>query len=794
MDPLVRTLTNVSLHDIKEVGGKAASLGEMLQQLASESLRIPHGFVITTAAYRMLLRENDLESLIQELSQPINDTRSLFQIAKHIRLRITQANIPEHIIHTMREHYHALAEYYQLSHPAVAVRSSATAEDLPTASFAGQQESFLNVVGVEQLAATYLKTTASLFTDRALIYRKQHNIPQESVAIAVCVQKMVRSDKACAGVMFTLDPESGFPHCVTINAAYGLGELVVQGDITPDEYTVYKGHPEARPILKRQQGNAREKLIINNHNILEKAPIPRADYTRFVLSSDEIQQLTTLGMTIEDHYSARSGAWCPMDIEWAKDGDDGQLYIVQARPETVYSSQQKPLALTRYRITTPLQERTTIVTGQSIGRGVVSGKAHVVVTYDPHLHETFIPGDILVTTMTDPDWVPLLRKAGAVITNQGGRTCHAAIVSRELGIPAIIGTEQGTHLIKNGDNITVDCSEGSQGFVYHGHVSYTSDSLPLQNIPQLPFQLLVNIGQPESAYSASQLPVQGVGLARLEFIIAQTINVHPLAVVHPEKITDNAVLQRITERAAPYGDPVTYFVERLAEGIGTIAAAFYPRPVIVRLTDLKSNEYRHLLGGAWFEPEEENPMIGWRGASRYVTPHYEPAFALECKALHKVRELWGFTNVHLMVPFVRSVPEALKVAQLLTHHGISRHHNGLLWYMMVELPANVILLEHFAPLFDGFSIGSNDLTQLTLGVDRDSSQLQQLFDERNPAVMALIKEAIRKSHAAHRHIGICGEAPSHYPEFVQFLTDEKIDSISLSPDAVLPYLIKASVC
>lgn len=792
MGPLARNLREVSLDDINQVGGKAASLGEMLQNLAALDMRIPEGFVVTADAYRAILRANNLETTITQHLHAIEQGANLSEHAQKIRNALMHASLPDELQSAIVAQYKLLEQYYHQQNLAVAVRSSATAEDLPNASFAGQQDSYLNISGPQQLLETYRKTVASLFTDRALIYRQEHKIPSESVAIAVCVQKMVRSDRACAGVMFTLDPESGFPDIVTINAAYGLGELVVQGTVTPDEYVVYKqalAH-NVRPIIQRQIGTAAVKLVLDDTGTPRQVPLSAHDQTQFVLSTDEIHELAALGVRLEQYYTKRKGSWCPLDIEWAKDGTDGLLYIVQARPETVYSARQKTLELTHYRMVSPPEQHSLLATGQSIGRKIVTGTAHLVPTYDARMLEKFAPGDILVTRMTDPDWVPVLRKAAAVITDFGGRTCHAAIVSRELGIPAVIATERGTQVIAHGQPITVDCSTGSEGYVYDGTLTFTHDTLSLKSIPPTPCKLLVNVGQPETAYATAQLPVDGVGLARLEFIIAQSIGVHPLALLYLDKVADPAERAQIAQRTAPYASPSTYFVEKLAQGIGTIAAAFYPRPVIVRLTDLKSNEYRHLLGGAAFEPEEENPMLGWRGASRYSSPEYAPAFALECAAINQVRTTMGFTNVQVMVPFVRSVEEAHTVTQLLTQHKLAQHAQGLLWYMMVELPVNVILLEQFAAIFDGFSIGSNDLTQLTLGIDRDSSKLYAAFDERNPAVMALIHEALKKSQAAHRPIGICGEAPSHYPEFADFLIREGIDSISLSPDAIIPFLLR----
>jgi pyruvate,water dikinase len=804
--PYVVNLCDVTLHDIPLVGGKAASLGEMIRALTQHTLtqhnvRVPHGFVVTTDAYRALLSSNHLAEHILELQKNITaDTldETVGRIAQTIRDLIAKSQMPDELRQQISAAYQQLSDEYHEENCTVAVRSSATAEDLPSASFAGQQESFLYIAGIDALCAAIIRAMASLFTERALLYRREHNIDPKTVALAVCVQKMVHADTACAGVMFTLDTESGFPDVIMINGTYGLGEMVVQGKVNADEFWIAKRRsPDGSfPVIRKKNGSKTERMGVDAQGEIALFSVSLDEQDQFVLTEQELQELARHAMVIEDYYSQLYQRWMPMDIEWAKDGTDGLLYIVQARPETVYggskagqtagqATQIPPMIIDQLQANV---QPKILVTGQSIGGRIVQGTARVIQDYNGTA--TFQQGDILITRMTDPDWIPLLRKAAGIITDLGGRTCHAAIVSREMGIPAVIGTRDATRTIADGAQITIDCSQGLQGFVYEGHVPFTTTKVRLSDLPQLATSLLINIAQPERAFVASQLPVAGVGLARLEFIISRDIGIHPLAIIAPERITDMATRRQIETVSLAYESPRDYFVSKLAEGVATIAAAFYPRPVIVRWSDFKSNEYRNLLGGAWFEPTEENPMIGWRGASRYVSERYQPAFALECEAIRRVRNTWGFTNVHTMVPFVRSVKEAQKVNVLLEQLGIRRGDHGLKWYMMVEIPANVICFDDYVPLFDGFSIGSNDLTQLVLGVDRDAAALHEQYDERDPAVLTMIQQAIARARAAGTYISICGEAPATYPELADLLIEQGISAISMASDAIIPFLLR----
>lgn len=788
----VRDLKDFSLKDIPLIGGKAAGLSEMLRTLTGKGVRIPEGFVITTDAYRQVMAHDNIGSRITEHVKNIDyrDVASLRSVAAAIRKLILGVPFSDALRDEILKSYQQLSTLYKETDLPVAVRSSATAEDLPTASFAGQQETYLNVRGGEQLLQAVRKTMASLFTDRAIVYRQEHGISLSGVALAVCVQKMVRTDRGCSGVMFTLDPESGFADVISIAATYGLGELLVQGTVTPDEYLLYKPilRGTERAIIRKQLGTKTEMLMATRQGGIESSPVPEERQRLFAVTDTELQELAQFGCIIEEHMTREHGHWTPMDIEWAKDGEDGQLYIVQARPETTHD-QARTKGFTHYQLTGSAPHIMTM--GQSIGQGIVAGAVRIIEHHDQAA--TFQQGEILVTRMTNPDWLPIMRKAGGIITDLGGRTCHAAIISRELGIPAVIGTGNATHLLVDGARVTVDCSQGLQGYVYYGDVSYTTATLPQTKSAEREYELLMNVAQPETAFRSAQLPVDGVGLARLEFIVSNYIGIHPLAAYAPETIHDRTTQEEILAHVISYGTAQNYVVQRLAEGIATIAAAFYPRPVIIRFSDLKTNEYRNLLGGSWFEPEEENPMLGWRGAARYVSEEYQPAFAYECAALRHVREVWGFTNIHVMVPFVRSVEEAARVTALIAEQGLPRGKEGLRWYMMVEIPMNVILLHQFADMFDGFSIGSNDLTQLTLGVDRDSSRLHDLFDERNEAVLTLISQAIITAHASGKKIGICGEAPSNYPEVAEFLLKHKIDSISLSADAVPGFLARTKI-
>ncbi|MCL5436681.1 MAG: phosphoenolpyruvate synthase [Candidatus Dependentiae bacterium] len=804
-------------------GGKNASLGEMIHDLGSSGVRVPGGFATTAEAYRHHLEVHDLggqmREVIEELGDgEITDLDLLADVGMRLRKLVASKPLPDDVREEILSAYHALSKRYDLDNCDVAVRSSATAEDLPTASFAGQHESFLHIQGDAQLLDACLYCMASLFTDRAIVYRRQHGFGDFDVAMSVGVQKMVRSDLGAAGVVFTLDPESGFPDVITITGSYGLGELLVQGAINPDEFVVHKptlrqGFPaiirrvlgtkqrklvyrEARRFfpdfwgISVQQGTGNrivQELLNPSAEKLETKPTSEQEQTTYCLSNAEVLELARQADAIEALYTERKGSWCPMDIEWAKDGEDNLIYIVQARPETVHGAEKRTPAFVTYQFEEEPPTEAIIATGEAIGYGIVTGTARVLSS--PEDSSEFEDGDILVADMTDPDWVPLIKRAGGMVTNRGGRTCHAAIVSRELGIPAIIGTEKATEVIHDGTPITLDCASGSTGRVFAGRVPSVRRRIAAQELTKPPVPLMVNLADPAQAFRVAQLPVDGVGLTRLEFIISSLIGVHPMACVAADLVQDADVHQDIRLQLGCEADGwAERYVELLTEGIATIAAAFYPRPVIVRSTDLKSNEYRNLLGGQFFEPHEENPTLGFRGAARYLESSYAPAFALECRAFARVREELGLENVALLVPFVRSLAEAKDVVELLAQHGLKRQTKGLEILMMVEVPVNVLLLRDFAHHFDGFSIGSNDLTQLILGVDRDSALVQKLYDEQSPAVLSMLKMAIETARACNRPIGICGQAPTDHPEMVKFLVTEGISSISLSPDAVLPFL------
>lgn len=788
----IQFFDHIRLRDLAQFGGKNASLGEMMYALTQQGVRIPNGFATKADAYRAHLEENELMPAMQKIMaefKNIQDLKTLARVSKTLRDLIIDAPFPEKLQDELVHAYHQLSKMYKVKVCDVAVRSSATAEDLPGASFAGQQDTYLHICGVSELEKAVKKCMASLFNERAMVYRRERKIDDFDVAISVGVQKMVRSDDACSGVMFTLDTETGFKNVVSIDASYGLGEMIVQGKVNPDEYYVQKemlelGH---EPIIRKYLGSKKIKLVYKKNGVIEKKVLLK-DQQKFALSNHEILELARFGAIIEDYYSKLHRKWSPMDIEWAKDGHDKKLYIVQARSETVQSKKKLGQELVRYVFTKKPPQSSILVAGQSVGSSIASGKSRII----EHLRDArdFKQGDILVTDMTDPDWTPIMKMAGGIVTNRGGRTCHAAIVSRELGVPAVIGTDKATDSIKDGQTITIDCSQGSEGFVYKGSFEFKKEITDLKKIPKLSHELLVNIGDPDTAFQVSQLPVDGVGLARLEFIISSMLKVHPMAVLEPEKVKDKKVLKKIKKLAVGYPSLRDFFVDVLAQSIGMIAGAFYPRPVTVRLSDFKSNEYRQLLGGEYFEPEEENPMLGFRGAVRYRSKEYATAFVLECEAMKKARETMGFTNIRVMVPFVRTVEEAQQVVQVLAHNGLKRHEKKLEVFMMVEIPSNVLLLEKFVHYFDGFSIGSNDLTQLTLGVDRDSGILGKLFDERDEAVKMMMEMALVKANKMQKYIGICGQAPSDFPEIAMFLIDHGINSISLTPDSVIPFLMK----
>ncbi len=780
----VLPLRDTGLEDVALVGGKNASLGEMLRDLGTEGVQVPDGFAVTAAAFRAHLERaglaHDIYAALDALD--VNDAAAVARVGADVRQRVFGAPLPPEISHQLQDAYLALSREYGESATDVAVRSSATAEDLPTASFAGQHESYLNVRGPAALDVAVRSCFASLFTDRAIGYRSHRGFAHREIALSVGVQKMIRSDLGSAGVIFTMDPESGFRDVVFITGAWGLGETVVQGRVRPDEYWVHKptlraGH---RAVLRRERGIKAVKLVYaeGSGKSLKEVRVSSEDRVRLVLSDDEVLQLARWSLIIEEHYSSRSGGPMPMDIEWAKDGRTGELFIVQARPETVHS-QVRTSAIEMF---TVHGHGTPLAVGRSVGNRVATGAVRVLAS--PDELGAFLPGEVLVAPMTDPDWEPLLRMAAAVVTDEGGRTCHAAIVSRELGIPCVVGTGTATRTLETGTEVTVSCAQGDEGYVYAGKIPFERHEIDPATLPVPRVPLMLNLGSPEEAFFLGQLPTAGVGLVRIEFVVSSWIGVHPMALVHPERIVDPAERTAIRQRWQGFGSPREFFVDRLASGVAQIAASFYPRPVIVRFSDFKTNEYANLLGGAGFEPAESNPMLGFRGASRYYHERYRGGFALECAALRQVREAIGLTNVKVMVPFCRTLDEGQKVLAELAANGLARGTNGLEVYLMCEIPSNVMLVDEFSELFDGFSIGSNDLTQLVLGVDRDSELLSPLFDERDPSVKRMIELAVTGAHRHGRPIGICGQAPSDYPELAEWLADIGIDSISLNPDAL----------
>jgi pyruvate,water dikinase len=775
----IRPFDSLTLDDIPLVGGKNASFGEMIRELQPLGVRVPDGFALTAEAYRALVEGPGVREQLRAALRGIapGDVDSLRRGGALARRAIREAPLPEGLLAELEEAYGALSRRYGQEAADVAVRSSATAEDLPTASFAGQQETYLNVHGLAPLEDACSRCFASLFTDRAISYRAERGFDHEKVYLSVGVQKMVRSDLAGSGVLFTLDTESGFDRVVLITAIYGLGENIVQGVVNPDEYVVFK--PTLAEISRRL--GSKELAMVYDEGggrATRNVPVREALRRQFVLSRAETVELARYAVAIERHYSARAGQARPMDIEWAKDGRSGELFIVQARPETAHS-QRDTAKLVSYRLKQrgPVRVRGRAV-GKQIGAGPVARLDHASQMHD------FRPGSVLVTAMTDPDWEPILKTASGIVTDRGGRTCHAAIVSRELGIPCVVGTGNATAVLHAGDPVTVSCAEGEAGLVLEGLLEFERSEVDVHDLPRTRTGIFVNVGSPERAFELSFLPVDGVGLAREEFIINDAIGIHPMALIHPER-TDPAARELIAERIRGYPSGAAFFEEKLAEGVARIAAAFHPRPVIVRLSDFKTNEYAGLLGGAAFEPKEENPMIGFRGASRYAHEAYREGFALECRALRRVREEMGLENVIVMIPFCRTVDEARRVQAEMAKHGLERGVRGLQLYAMCEIPSNVLLIEDFAEHFDGFSIGSNDLTQLVLGVDRDSEILGPVFDERNPAVLRALSLAIEGAHRAGRKIGICGQAPSDHPEIAEFLVRAGIDSLSLSTDVAL---------
>ncbi|MBK7551575.1 MAG: phosphoenolpyruvate synthase [Syntrophaceae bacterium] len=782
---LVIWFDELQLKDIPEVGGKNASLGEMRQNLQKKGVNIPDGYAVTAHAYRYLIESAGIWDKIKEILKDLDthDIRNLSARGRKVRSLIYNAKMPGDLRDEIVKAYRRLCEEYG-ENTDVAVRSSATAEDLPDASFAGQQETFLNIRGEEALIDACKRCFASLFTDRAISYRFDKGFDHESVFLSIGVQKMVRSDIGASGVIFSIDTESGFKNAVLITSSYGLGETVVQGTVNPDEFYVFKPTLKQgfRPIVQKKLGTKEIKMIYSRKKGLESTelkPVPRAQRDVFSISDDEIITLAQWACIIEDHYSAEAGYFKPMDIEWGRDGVTGELFILQARPETV-QSQKDANVLESYVL---LEQRKPLVTGTAVGSKIGSGRVNVI--HSVADIKNFRKGEVLVTDMTDPDWEPIMKIAAAIVTNKGGRTCHAAIVSRELGVPCIVGTGRGTEALKKSVEATVSCAEGETGNVYDGLLKYDVRRVNLQNLQRPRTKIMMNVGNPENAFDIANIPNDGVGLARLEFIINQYVRIHPMALVQFEKVKDRKVRREIEALTKGYENRTDFFVDKLAQGIAKIAAAFYPKDVITRMSDFKSNEYANLIGGKYFEPVEENPMIGWRGASRYYDDKYRDGFALECRAIKKVRGEMGLKNVKPMIPFCRTVEEGKRVIEVMRDNGIVQGEDGLEIYMMVEIPSNVILVEEFAKIFDGFSIGSNDLTQLTLGLDRDSAQVSHIFNERNQAVLTLVRDVITKARKLGKKIGICGQAPSDYPEFARFIVECGIDSMSLNADTVI---------
>ena len=780
MNKQVVGLEEVGNADVAIVGGKNASLGEMINHLSAAGVKVPGGFATTAEAYREFLTDNHLDTKIKQCLQglDVNDVNALAEAGNEIRRWMIDASLGQRLQEEIGESYHQMEQQFG-SNVAVAVRSSATAEDLPEASFAGQQETYLSIRGLGNVLNAVRHVFASLYNNRAIAYRVHQGFDHSAVALSAGVQRMIRSDIGSSGVVFTLDTESGFNDAVFITGAWGLGETVVQGAVNPDEFFVYKPALAAgqQAILSRQLGEKAIKMIFTGASEHGKSvhtvEVEESDRQRFCLSDKQVESLARHAVSIEQHYGR------PMDIEWALDGEDGELYIVQARPETVRSREQGGAVIERYHLQ---QKGPLLVTGRAIGRRIGSGTGRVI--RDPSKMEDVQDGDVLVTDMTDPDWEPIMKRASAIVTNRGGRTCHAAIIARELDIPAIVGCGDATDRIQSGLELTVCCAEGDTGKAYEGKLAFEVERHEVDNLPDLPVKLMMNVGNPTRAYDFSRLPNHGVGLARLEFIINAMIGVHPQALLNYSRLQED-LQKQIAEKIAGYGGPIEFYISKLKEGISTIAAAFAPQPVIVRLSDFKSNEYINLLGGELYEPDEENPMIGYRGTSRYLSTQFRESFAMECQALKSVRDDMGLLNVQLMVPFVRTLGEATAIIDLLEENGLVRGENGLKILMMCELPSNAVMAEEFLQYFDGFSIGSNDLTQLTLGLDRDSGLVAHLFDERDPAIRKMLLMAIKAGQKHNKYIGICGQGPSDYPDFAAWLVEEGISSLSLNPDTII---------
>jgi pyruvate,water dikinase len=778
---VVRWFEDLSLADVALVGGKNASLGEMIQNLSPKGIRVPGGFATTAQAYWEFLDANNLRTAIAGQIKALQGGADLAEVGDAVRRMIMDAEFSPQLAQALSDAYRELGVRVQRENPDVAVRSSATAEDLPEASFAGQQETFLNVTGEGALLDACKRCYASLFTDRAISYRQDHDFGDLKVALAIGVQEMVRSDRAGAGVMFSLDTDSGFPHVVLVNAAWGLGECVVAGTVDPDEYLVFKPLLESKtlvPVISKEVGGKRAKMVYSTSGGSGDEPTKVVETTEqerraFVLDDQEILQLARWATVIEDHYGG------PADMEWAKDGESGNLYIVQARPETVQAHKDTS-TMRSYRL---CEHGTRLTSGLAIGDAIAAGKVCNLRSADEI--DRFEDGAVLVTGITDPDWEPIMKRAAAIVTDHGGRTSHAAIVSRELGVAAVIGTGDATTILADGQRVTVSCAEGEEGVVYEGILDYQQREIDLDDIPTTTTEVMLNVADPSAAFRWWRLPADGVGLARMEFVINNQIQIHPMALIRFDDLEDTDARRRIAEMTRGYDDKTEFFVERLASGIARIAAAWWPKPVIVRMSDLKTNEYARLIGGTAFEPGEENPMLGWRGASRYYSDGYRQGFGLECQAVRRVRDDMGLTNTVVMIPFCRTLEEADRVLEVMADHGLRRGRNDLQVYVMAEIPSNILLAEDFAERFDGFSIGSNDLTQLILGVDRDSARLAPLFDEHNPAVTKSVENLIDSAHRKHRKVGLCGQRPSDDPDFARFLVSAGIDSISVTPDSFL---------
>lgn len=774
---------NLRMTDVESVGGKNASLGEMISQLTEKGVRVPTGFATTAEAYRTFLAHNGLSDRISQAlaALDVNDVTELARVGKEIRQWILETPFPAELDADIETAWNKMVADAGSDQISVAVRSSATAEDLPDASFAGQQETFLNINGLENVKEAMRHVFASLYNDRAISYRVHKGFAHDIVALSAGVQRMVRSDSGAAGVMFSIDTESGFEDVVFVTASYGLGETVVQGAVNPDEFYVHKPTLRAgKPaILRKTMGSKLIKMTFTDSaqagKSVQVVDVPEQERKQFSISNEEITELAKYALIIEEHYGR------PMDIEWGRDGLDGKLYILQARPETVKSQEKEQgSSLRRYTIS---GNKTVLCEGRAIGQKVGQGRVRLV--KDASQMDIVQPGDVLVTDMTDPDWEPVMKRAAAIVTNRGGRTCHAAIIARELGIPAVVGCGNASQVLQEGQEVTVSCAEGDTGLIYQGLLNVSVDEVALDNMPKSPVKIMMNVGNPELAFSFTNIPSEGIGLARMEFIINRQIGIHPKALIEFDKL-DSDLQDEIRERIAGYPSPTDFYVDKIAEGVATLAASVYPRKAIVRMSDFKSNEYAGLVGGHLYEPHEENPMLGFRGAARYVSDDFKDAFALECKALKYVRDTMGLTNVEIMIPFVRTLGEAEQVIRILKENGLERGKNGLRLIMMCELPSNALLAEQFLKYFDGFSIGSNDMTQLTLGVDRDSGgSIAGTFDERNPAVKVMLHLAISACRKQNKYVGICGQGPSDHPDFAKWLTEEGIETISLNPDTVV---------